>query len=151
MIVTPKKFLGQHFLKDLNIAQSIADSLAITEPTNVLEIGPGMGVLTQFLLKNPQINLKVVELDRESVVYLNENFPEFDDAMIESILCGTGIKATVVPYIFKQVFNAWRKHQVIRMTYQKPDREKNQRLFEPHKLLFVKYRFVFFHTARYHS
>ena len=76
MIVTPKKFLGQHFLKDLNIAQNIADSLAITGPTNVLEVGPGMGVLTQFLLKNPQINLKVVELDRESVVYLNENFPD---------------------------------------------------------------------------
>ena len=76
MIVTPKKFLGQHFLKDLNIAQNIADSLAVTGPTNVLEVGPGMGVLTQFLLKNPQINLKVVELDRESVVYLNENFPD---------------------------------------------------------------------------
>ncbi|MCQ2210483.1 MAG: 16S rRNA (adenine(1518)-N(6)/adenine(1519)-N(6))-dimethyltransferase RsmA [Paludibacteraceae bacterium] len=82
MIVTPKKFLGQHFLKDLNIAQSIADSLAITEPTNVLEIGPGMGVLTQFLLKNPQINLKVVELDRESVVYLNENFPELQGRIL---------------------------------------------------------------------
>lgn len=75
MIVTPKKFLGQHFLKDLNIAQNIADSLNVNGPTNVLEIGPGMGVLTQFLLKNPSINLQVVELDRESVVYLNENFP----------------------------------------------------------------------------
>lgn len=74
MVVTPKKFLGQHFLKDLNIAQNIADSLEITEPTNVLEVGPGMGVLTQFLLKNPKINLKVVELDRESVDYLNQHF-----------------------------------------------------------------------------
>jgi 16S rRNA (adenine1518-N6/adenine1519-N6)-dimethyltransferase len=74
MVVTPKKFLGQHFLKDLNIAQNIADSLEVTEPTNVLEVGPGMGVLTQFLLKNPKINLKVVELDRESVDYLNEHF-----------------------------------------------------------------------------
>lgn len=75
MIVTPKKFLGQHFLKDLNIAQNIAESLDVTGPMNVLEIGPGMGVLTQFLLKESQINLKVVELDRESVDYLNENFP----------------------------------------------------------------------------
>lgn len=75
MEVTPKKFLGQHFLKDLNIAQNIADSLEVTEPTNVLEIGPGMGVLTQFLLANSSINLQVVELDRESVQYLNENFP----------------------------------------------------------------------------
>lgn len=82
MVVTPKKFLGQHFLKDLNIAQNIADSLEITEPTNVLEVGPGMGVLTDFLLKNPQINLKVVELDRESVDYLNENFPALEGRIL---------------------------------------------------------------------
>ncbi len=75
MEVTPKKFLGQHFLKDLNIAQRIADSLDVAGPVNVLEIGPGMGVLTQFLLQNPQINLQVVELDRESVDYLDEHFP----------------------------------------------------------------------------
>lgn len=82
MVVTPKKFLGQHFLKDLNIAQNIADSLEITEPTNVLEVGPGMGVLTDFLLKNPRINLKVVELDRESVDYLNENFPALEGRIL---------------------------------------------------------------------
>lgn len=82
MVVTPKKFLGQHFLKDLNIAQNIADSLEVSEPTNVLEVGPGMGVLTQFLLKNPQINLKVVELDRESVDYLNENFQDLRGRII---------------------------------------------------------------------
>lgn len=72
--VRAKKHLGQHFLKDTNIAAKIADSLIIGEKTNVLEIGPGMGVLTQFLLKNPQINLKVVELDNESVNYLQKNF-----------------------------------------------------------------------------
>ena len=74
MIVTPKKYLGQHFLKDQNIAQRIADSLEPTEPIKVLEIGPGMGVLTQFLIKNPLIDLNVVEIDRESVDYLNQNF-----------------------------------------------------------------------------
>ncbi|MCQ2233496.1 MAG: 16S rRNA (adenine(1518)-N(6)/adenine(1519)-N(6))-dimethyltransferase RsmA [Paludibacteraceae bacterium] len=82
MAVTPKKQLGQHFLKDLNIAQQIAESLCITEPTKVLEIGPGMGVLTQFLMKNPLIDLKVVEIDRESVDYLNANFPELRDRII---------------------------------------------------------------------
>ena len=82
MVVTPKKFLGQHFLKDLNIAQNIADSLEIAEPTNVLEIGPGMGVLTQFLLKNANINLQVVELDRESVDYLNDNFPALEGRIL---------------------------------------------------------------------
>ena len=74
MTVTPKKFLGQHFLKDQNIAQRIADSLEPTEPIKVLEIGPGMGVLTQFLIKNPLVDLNVVEIDRESVDYLNQNF-----------------------------------------------------------------------------
>ena len=82
MIVTPKKFLGQHFLKDLNIAQEIANSLNVVSRTNVLEIGPGMGVLTQFLLENQNINLKVVELDRESVAYLNENFPNLEGRIL---------------------------------------------------------------------
>ncbi|MCK9155168.1 MAG: 16S rRNA (adenine(1518)-N(6)/adenine(1519)-N(6))-dimethyltransferase RsmA [Paludibacteraceae bacterium] len=83
MIVTPKKFLGQHFLKDLDIARSIAESLEVSKPTKVLEIGPGMGVLTQFLLQNENIDLKVVELDRESVVYLKENFPALEGRIIE--------------------------------------------------------------------
>lgn len=75
MTVTPKKSLGQHFLKDQNIARAIADSLELTSPTQVLEVGPGMGVLTQYLLENELVDLKVVELDKESVAYLNENFP----------------------------------------------------------------------------
>ncbi len=75
MTVTPKKSLGQHFLKDQNIARAIADSLQLTTPTKVLEIGPGMGVLTQYLLQNELVDLKVVELDKESVSYLNVNFP----------------------------------------------------------------------------
>lgn len=69
MTVTPKKSLGQHFLKDQNIARAIADSLQLTTPTKVLEIGPGMGVLTQYLLENELVDLKVVELDKESVAY----------------------------------------------------------------------------------
>jgi 16S rRNA (adenine1518-N6/adenine1519-N6)-dimethyltransferase len=75
MEVTPKKYLGQHFLKDLNIARRIADSLEIKVPTQVLEVGPGMGVLTQFLLQNPLIDLQVVELDGESVDYLKAHYP----------------------------------------------------------------------------
>lgn len=98
MIVTPKKFLGQHFLKDLNIARSIAESLEVSKPTKVLEIGPGMGVLTQFLLQNENIDLQVVELDRESVAYLRENFPALEGRIIEgdflkmdlSVLYGPG-------------------------------------------------------------
>lgn len=70
--VRPKKSLGQHFLKDLNIAQKIVDSLEIENNTEVLEIGPGMGVLTKFLNQKP-IKLKVVEIDTESVQYLINN------------------------------------------------------------------------------
>lgn len=76
--VRAKKSLGQHFLKDLNIAEQIANSLNLTENTNVLEIGPGMGVLTQFLLQNSYINLTAVELDRESVNYLKLKFPKLN-------------------------------------------------------------------------
>lgn len=74
--VKAKKFLGQHFLKDLDIARQIALTIPTPEKTNVLEVGPGMGVLTQFLLSNSSINLKCVELDRESVVYLHEHYPQ---------------------------------------------------------------------------
>lgn len=72
--VRAKKHLGQHFLTDMDIAQKIADSVSDKYP--VLEIGPGMGVLTKFLIRRQGIDLRVIELDRESVAYLNENFPE---------------------------------------------------------------------------
>lgn len=71
--VHAKKFLGQHFLTDLDVARRIAETLT---QGPVLEIGPGMGVLTQFLLKNPDIDLTAIELDRESVAYLKEWYPE---------------------------------------------------------------------------
>lgn len=74
--VRAKKYLGQHFLKDLEVARRIAESLELSEPTSVLEIGPGTGVLTQFLLQNPNIDLTAVELDSESVVYLHRHYPD---------------------------------------------------------------------------
>ena len=82
--IRAKKFLGQHFLKDLSIAQRIVETLPVTEQTAVLEIGPGMGVLTQFLLQNPNIDLTVVELDRESVPYLRKHFPALENKVIEA-------------------------------------------------------------------
>lgn len=80
-LVKPKKALGQHFLKDLQIAQRIANTLADYKGTPVLEIGPGMGVLTQFLLEEGH-DLKVVELDSESVAYLEQNFPDLKGRII---------------------------------------------------------------------
>lgn len=81
-IVKPKKALGQHFLKDLDIAARIACTIDSYKGVPVLEIGPGTGVLTKFLLQNGH-DLKVIELDRESVKYLKENFTELDNKIIE--------------------------------------------------------------------
>ncbi len=82
MIVRAKKNLGQHFLKDNEIALQIVESLQNKNRNKVLEIGPGMGVLTQFLLQNESFETSVVEIDRESVEYLNQHFPELKDRII---------------------------------------------------------------------
>ena len=80
--VRPKKFLGQHFLKDLPTAQAIADTVDTAPGLPILEVGPGMGVLTQYLLKKGR-ELKVVEIDFESVAYLLKTFPELGDGLLE--------------------------------------------------------------------
>lgn len=80
--VKAKKFLGQHFLKDLDIARRIADTVDVCPDLPVLEVGPGMGVMTQFLMRKPR-ELKVVELDYESVEYLRRVYPDFEDNIIE--------------------------------------------------------------------
>ena len=74
--VRAKKYLGQHFLRDQEVARRIASSLELESPTDVLEIGPGMGVLTQYLLTDNNVKLTAVELDGESVKYLNNHYPE---------------------------------------------------------------------------
>ena len=76
-----KKNRGQHFLTDLNIAKRIADTVDACPDIPVLEIGPGMGVLTQFLVEKPR-QVKAVEIDDESVRYLNEKFPKLRDNII---------------------------------------------------------------------
>ena len=81
-LVKPKKFLGQHFLKDLQVAQDIADTVDACPSLPILEVGPGMGVLTQFLLKKER-PVKVVELDFESVAFLRENFSIMGENIIE--------------------------------------------------------------------
>ncbi|MDR1653288.1 MAG: 16S rRNA (adenine(1518)-N(6)/adenine(1519)-N(6))-dimethyltransferase RsmA [Prevotellaceae bacterium] len=73
--VKPKKRLGQHFLRDTEIARRIAETLPIESETSVLEIGPGTGMLTRFLANNHLINLTAVELDCRSVEFLHKNFP----------------------------------------------------------------------------
>ena len=80
--VKPKKFLGQHFLKDLKIAQDIADTVDACPGIPVLEVGPGMGVMTQFLVRKDR-PLKVVEIDFESVAYLRTHYPQLEENIIE--------------------------------------------------------------------
>ena len=76
MEVRAKKSLGQHFLVDLGAAQRIV--AALERPGDVLEIGPGMGVLTRYLLQRQELNLKMVELDGESVQFLRSHFSYFN-------------------------------------------------------------------------
>jgi 16S rRNA (adenine1518-N6/adenine1519-N6)-dimethyltransferase len=79
--VKAKKHLGQHFLKDESIAKDIAGTLNLVGYNDVLEIGPGMGVLTKYLLEK-EINTYVIEIDTESVTYLGENYPKLKDKII---------------------------------------------------------------------
>ena len=76
-----KKHLGQHFLKDESIAKDIADTLNLKGYNDVLEIGPGMGVLTKYLL-DKSVDTYVIEIDTESVTYLDENYPKLKDRII---------------------------------------------------------------------
>lgn len=81
--VRPKKRLGQHFLKDESVACNIATSIS-ESCVNLLEIGPGTGMLTKYFLKNEKLNLFVVEIDRESVEFLNIHYPQLHDRIISN-------------------------------------------------------------------
>ncbi|WP_089321457.1 16S rRNA (adenine(1518)-N(6)/adenine(1519)-N(6))-dimethyltransferase RsmA [Pontibacter ummariensis] len=83
--VKPKKHLGQHFLVDQNIATKIVEQLRLHRGVqDVLEIGPGMGVLTQYLIQHPAYRTTVVDIDRESIAYLQEHFPQLGDRIISA-------------------------------------------------------------------
>jgi len=99
MEVRAKKALGQHFLTDLSIAQRIAEALLVPgrdnsvedetlkgqpNPLPALEVGPGMGVLTQYLLQRPEVDLRMVEIDTESVNYLLVHFPQVQGRLMEA-------------------------------------------------------------------
>ena len=82
MSVRAKKHLGQHFLRDENIAKKIADTLSLQGYDSVLEIGPGMGVLTKYLLEK-DVKTYVIEIDTESVEYLKVHYLSLSDRIIE--------------------------------------------------------------------
>ena len=82
--VSPKKHLGQHFLKDQNIAKKIAGSLSKKENyRTLLEVGAGTGALTKYLLQEKEVEVHVVEIDKESIAFLKKNFPELKSRIIE--------------------------------------------------------------------
>ena len=81
--IRAKKSLGQHFLKDEKVAKRIVESLSFAGYKSVLEIGPGMGALTKFLLQLQDIELKLVELDKEAIAFLKVQYPHHKDQVIE--------------------------------------------------------------------
>lgn len=89
--VTPKKSLGQHFLNDEIVAERIVQSITVKD-TPVLEIGPGMGILTQLLLHNENKDFRVIEIDTESVVYLQKKYPNLQ------IISGDFLKLDLFDY-----------------------------------------------------
>lgn len=82
MLVRPKKSLGQHFLKDQNIAQKIVDAIDGLSQKTVLEIGPGTGGLTTLLVKKREIDVYAIEVDSEAYEYLQATFPSLGDKLI---------------------------------------------------------------------
>jgi 16S rRNA (adenine1518-N6/adenine1519-N6)-dimethyltransferase len=81
-VVRAKKYLGQHFLNDINVAKRTTDLLKKRENQNILEIGPGLGMLTQYLIEK-KTNLKLIEIDLESIVFLENNFSNIENKIIE--------------------------------------------------------------------
>lgn len=79
---TLKKSLGQHFLHDENMCRKIVDQLNHSPGMNLLEVGPGGGALTKYLLQWPDINYKAIEIDEEKVVYLNKTYPQIQGKII---------------------------------------------------------------------
>jgi 16S rRNA (adenine1518-N6/adenine1519-N6)-dimethyltransferase len=103
--VKAKKSFGQHFLNDDSIAVAIADALPKNEvKMDALEIGPGMGVLTKFLLDRNDLNLSAVELDKESVIYLEQHYPTFKNKIIQGDFLQLNLKA-IFPKPFYLVGN----------------------------------------------
>ena len=81
-LVKAKKHLGQHFINNDQLAKDITELLSFNKDFQILEIGPGMGVLTKFLM-NVNINFKVIEIDKESITYLKNKYPNFKENIIE--------------------------------------------------------------------
>lgn len=101
--VKAKKYLGQHFLKDEGVAQQIAETLTLKGYSNVIEIGPGTGVLTKYILRQP-VHLVAMDLDTESIVYLNHSFPLEHPKVLEGEGSFKVIEADFLNYDLQSLF-----------------------------------------------
>ncbi|GHA56520.1 16S rRNA (adenine(1518)-N(6)/adenine(1519)-N(6))-dimethyltransferase RsmA [Pontibacter akesuensis] len=103
--VRPKKHLGQHFLVDQNIAAKIVEQLTLPQGVkDVLEIGPGMGVLTKYLLQHQEYSTTILDIDKESIVYLQEHFPELGERIVLADFLRTDL-STLFPGKFSIIGN----------------------------------------------
>ena len=102
--VRAKKKLGQHFLKDLNIARKISETLTFDNYKKVIEIGPGMGVLTRFLIEKTK-DLHLIEIDSDSVNYLKDHYKEKDFKLIEGDFLKLDIEKILGPEQFAIIGN----------------------------------------------
>ena len=107
MEVRPKKALGQHFLTDLSIAWKIAESLIVDQGCvmPVLEVGPGMGVLSQYLLEREDVDLKMVEIDTESVNYLLTHFSKANGRLVEADFLVNLYEGSISPFGQQDAYN----------------------------------------------
>ena len=141
-IVKAKKSLGQHFLKDQNIARKIIDSL-LPVTAEVLEIGPGMGVLTRHLLEQGIFAVKAIDIDQESIAYLHNEFPSYHDRIIFGDFLKTDLSAWYsaplsvignLPYnISSQIFfRIIENHQLVRQVVCMIQKEVAERITATH-------------------
>lgn len=141
-IVKAKKSLGQHFLKDQNIARKIIDSL-LPVTAEVLEIGPGMGVLTRHLLEQGIFAVKAIDIDQESIAYLHNEFPSYHDKIIFGDFLKTDLSAWYsaplsvignLPYnISSQIFfRIIENHQLVRQVVCMIQKEVAERIIATH-------------------
>ncbi|MBQ0050145.1 MAG: ribosomal RNA small subunit methyltransferase A [Bacteroidales bacterium] len=128
--VRPKKFLGQHFLTDLSVASDIADTVDACPNLPVLEVGPGMGVMTQYLVRKNR-PLKVVEIDFESVEYLRKNFPQLEDSIIEDDFLKMHLEHTFASPQAEQQDNAASEAEQQACATESADNEKGNRTYAP--------------------
>lgn len=141
-IVRAKKSLGQHFLRDQNIAHKITDSL-LPVTREVLEIGPGMGVLTRHLLNNPAFSVRAIDIDRESIEYLHNELPAHKEQIIYGDFLKTDIEKYYqepfsiignLPYnISSQIFfRVIEKRDMVRQVVCMIQKEVAERIASPH-------------------